>query len=285
MCRLLGIAGPPVAGSGASADPLPSWEHLVGAPHSLRQQASDGAVPPGTDPGHHDSWGLGWFDDAGQLSLLRQTGSAKDSAYYVFASEAAARDAAGSGPARVLIGHLRKASVGAVTSENAHPIRIDPRDGEGTEPLLLAHNGTLRDILLDTLRADLRAVGRAEASADNDTIVLAAWLFIQVARSAKERGEALADALGELLRRGASDPAEAYTGINLLMAFPGEFWALRCFSKNADYYTLWRRPLDVNGGWLVASERTDDVPGWELMEPGRLTELTGSGKFFDVGQR
>lgn len=279
------MTGSPAPGNSASANPLPSWEHLVGAPNSLRQQASCGAVPPGNDPGHHDSWGIGWFDDAGEISLLRQTGSAKDSAYYVFASEAAARNAAGSGPAQVLIGHLRKASVGAVTSENAHPIRIDPREGEGSESLLLAHNGTLRDVLLDTLRADLREACRSEASADNDTIVLAAWLFVGVARSEKERGEALADALSELLRRGASDPTEAYTGINLLMAFPGEFWALRCFSKNADYYTLWRRPLDAEGGWLVASERTDDATGWEPMEPGRLTELTGSGKFYDVGPR
>ena len=263
----------------AGESPLPSWEHLVGARHSLRRQACAGEVPPGSDPGHHDSWGIGWFDDAGQLSLLRQTGSARDSAYFVFASEAARRSAAGSGPASVLIGHLRKASVGAVTGENAHPIRIDPREGEGSDPLLLAHNGTILEPLLQALRADLRASGRSEASADNDTVVLAAWLFERIAKSKKERCEALAEALEELLAGGG------YTAINLLVAFPGALWALRCFSKNAEYYTLWRRPLDASGGWLVASERTDDAPGWELLEPGRLMELTGSGKFYDVGRR
>ena len=262
---------------------MPSWEHLVGAPHSLRRQACHGAVPGGSEPGHKDSWGIGWFDGAGRLSLLRQIGSAMDSAYFVFASEAATRSAAGSGPANVLIGHLRKASVGAVTSENAHPIRIDPREGEGAEPLLLAHNGTILEPLLGTLRADLRESGRSEASADNDTVVLAAWLFERVAESRKEKGEALADALRELLGRGAD-----YTAINLLVGFPERLWALRCFTKNADYYSLWRRPLAGDGGgsgWLVASERTDDAPGWELLEPGRLTELTGDGKVYDVEKR
>ena len=157
VCRLLGLAAPP---GSDPAGPLPSWEHLVGAPYSLLRQASSGAVPPGAEPGHEDSWGIGWFDREGRVSLLRQTGSAARSAYYVFASEAAARSAAGSGPASVLIGHLRKASVGGVTSENAHPIRIDPSPGEAGETLLLAHNGTLRPAFLETLRADLRDADR-----------------------------------------------------------------------------------------------------------------------------
>jgi predicted glutamine amidotransferase len=98
----------------------------VGARHSLRTQSTVGRVPDGEPAGHADSWGIGWFDDAGRVSLLRQTGWAEESAFYVFAAEAAARPAnAFSGPAAVLLGHLRKASRGAVTSENAHPVRFD----------------------------------------------------------------------------------------------------------------------------------------------------------------
>ena len=117
--------------------------------------------------------------------------------------------------------------------------------------------------------------------------MLAAWLWERAGRIADpgERGAALAVALRTLIGRGADDPEAAYTGINLIAAFPGQLWALRWFSRNADYYTLWRRPLGPEGGWLAASERTDDAPGWESMEPGRLTELTGSGKIYDVGLR
>lgn len=256
------------------AGTLPSWQHMVGAGHSLRRQSMIGQVPEGTEPGHHDSWGVGWFDDAGQISLLRQTGSASESAFYVFAAEAAQRQGA-----RIVLGHLRKASVGAVTSENAHPIRIDPLPGEGRDPFLMTHNGTLKAPLLSSLREDLRERGRSEASADNDTVVLAAWLAGQV--NPEARGESLAEALRELIARGADDPLESYTGINLLIGLAGSFYALRWFSKAPDYYTLWRRPLE-EGGWLVASERTDDSPEWEALTPGRLYTLTGDEETYDL---
>ncbi|MES2459095.1 MAG: class II glutamine amidotransferase, partial [Armatimonadota bacterium] len=161
------------AGALDASAALPSWEHLVHAPNALRVQAETGRVPLGASAGHDDSWGVGWFDDAGQVSLLRQTGSAADSAFFVFASEAAARTQAGSGPARALIGHLRKASCGVVTSDNAHPIRADYRPGSGDdewrestgsyESLLVAHNGTLRKPLLDILRGELHRAHREEA--------------------------------------------------------------------------------------------------------------------------
>ncbi|MGC4042291.1 MAG: class II glutamine amidotransferase [Armatimonas sp.] len=256
------------------ADPLPSWQHMVGAEHSLRRQAMIGQVLEGTEPGHHDSWGVGWFDDSGQISLLRQTGSASDSAFYVFAAEAAQRQGA-----RIVLGHLRKASVGAVISENAHPIRIDPLPGEGRDSLLMAHNGTLNASFLESLREDLRERGRSEASSDNDTVILAAWLAGRIDPEA--RGESLADALRDLISRGADDPVAAYTGINLLIGLSGSLYALRWFSKAPDYYTLWRKPLE-NGGWLVASERTDSAPEWEALTPGRLYTLTGDEETYDL---
>jgi predicted glutamine amidotransferase len=265
VCRMIGLTG---------AGELPSWQHMVGASHSLRRQSMTGCVPEGDAPGHHDSWGVGWFDDSGQVSLLRQTGSASDSAFYVFAAEAAQRQGA-----RILLGHLRKASVGAITSENAHPIRIDPQPGEGRDPLLLAHNGTLKPPLLNTLRADLHEQDRSEAGADNDTVVLSAWLAGQI--DPTEPGESLARALSVLIGRGADDPLTAYTGINLLIGLPGALYALRWFSKAPDYYTLWRRPLE-GGGWLVASEQTDDAPGWEALVPGRLYALTGNERTYDL---
>ncbi len=138
MCRMLGLL------SSAGDDPLPSWQHLVGAPHSLRTQATAGCVPQGCAPGHTDSWGIGWFDAAGDVSLVRQTGWAEESAFYVFAAESAARQSAVSGPATVLLGHLRKATQGAVTTDNAHPIRVDFALPGARETLLVAHNGTLR---------------------------------------------------------------------------------------------------------------------------------------------
>jgi glutamine amidotransferase len=267
---MLGLVGPPrsVDSSGEAAG-LPVFDHLVAAPNALRRQALCGAVPPGDPPGHEDSWGVGWFDDGGHVSLLRQVGSARDSAFYVFATEAAVRRAAGSGPARVLIGHLRKASLGAVVSDNAHPIRIDTA-GAGT--VLVAHNGTVREPLLAGVRDDVRAQGYAEASSDCDTVVLAAWLAGHLS-GADDPVEAAGAALERLVARAAG---ENYTGLNLLVALPDGLLALRQFAKNGHYYTLSARALD-DGGWIVASEPTDDRPDWEPLTPGELSFFSTGG--------
>lgn len=245
---------------------LPSWQHCIGAPHALRHQASLGKVPPDNPPGHEDSWGVGWFDTQGQISLLRQVGSASMSAYFVFASEAASKTA------RVFLGHLRKASCGAVTSDNAHPVRVDPREGESGDSLLVIHNGTLKGELLHWLRAEAAEAGRSEARSDSDTVALAGWLAAQVGdASPEQRLSKLAGALRRLLVQAEleGDATRSYTAINLLIAAPEGLYALRQFSKNPDYYTLAARPLE-EGGWVLASEPTDSEPGWEALTPGEL---------------
>jgi len=269
VCRLLGlVAGPSeISPAGLPSFPtLPSWQHCVGAPHALRHQAELGKVPPDNPPGHADSWGVGWFDTAGQISLLRQVGSAQGSAYFVFASEAASKSAC------VFLGHLRKASCGAITSDNAHPVRVDPLEGQSGDSLLVIHNGTLKGGLLGWLRTEGEQAGRPEALSDSDTVVLAGWLAAEIGGvSAEKRQAALAEALRRLLAQAEleGDPTRSYTGINLLIAAPEGLYALRQFSKNAEYYTLFARPL-VRGGWVLASEQTDTEPGWELLSPGEL---------------
>lgn len=269
MCRLLGMVGPPVS-DGAG---LPSWEHLVGAPHALRIQAQQGQVFPGDNAGHEDSWGIGWLDEGGRVSLLRETGSAMNSPFFVFAAETAGRAAAGSGPARVLLGHLRKASCGAVTSENAHPVRVDPLEGQSGDSLLVIHNGTLRGSLLHWAREASGALGRSEAHSDSDTVVLAGWLAAQaIGASIGTRLSALAEAVRALLNQASQegDPSRSYSAINLMVAAPEGLYTLRQFSGNPEYYTLLARPMQEREGWIVASEPTDTAPGWEQLTPGEL---------------
>ncbi len=307
MCRMLGMVlspASPASDDSKAADAksasaaLPSWEHLVHAPNSLRAQAETGQVPLGESEGHEDSWGVGWFDDAGQVSLLRQTGSAADSAFFVFASEAAARTQAGSGPATALIGHLRKASCGVVTSENAHPIRADYRPGStdededgdarsgSYESILVAHNGTLRKPLLDLIRTDLQKARRTEAGSDSDSVALAGWLAYRLSVSTEESVFAgLSAALSELFRA-ADDASEgdrtrAYSAVNLLITHTSGLFALRQFSREPDYYTLSARPLqkgnDEADGWIVASEATDASGRWTPLMPGMLNFYPAQG--------
>jgi predicted glutamine amidotransferase len=259
-------------------------------------QAETGRVPIGEPAGHQDSWGVGWFDDAGQVSLLRQTGSAADSAFFVFASEAAARTQAGSGPARTLIGHLRKASCGVVTSENAHPIRADYRPGSeededevrsgNYDSLLVAHNGTLRKPLLDLLRRDLTKARREEAGSDSDSVVLAGWLAYRLSVSVEESVFlALGSALFHLFHladeASQGDRTRAYSAVNLLITHPSGLFALRQFSREPEYYTLLARPLKKNDdeveGWIVASDATDDSEEWTTLMPGVLNFYPSQG--------
>ena len=291
MCRMLGMAATPSAADKPA--PLPVWQYLVGDPHSLRVQAEAGCVPHKVSGGHADSWGVGWIDRSGETSLIRQTGSAYGSAYYVFASESAARGGAGSGPGSVVIGHLRKASCGDVTSENAHPVRVDYVGTKGRETLLLAHNGTIRKPLLDTMRADLEATDRPEKSSDSDTVLLAGWL------GAKLDGDpgallfdTLAASLNELFTRAVEiapngDVSKTYSSVCLLLAHPSGLFALRQFTKEPNYYTLFSAPLLPNadkneaGGFVVASEPTGSESissgQWSLLEPGVLTFYPAQG--------
>ena len=292
MCRLVGmIRTTPTA--------LPSWYHLVGAPNSLRKQAETGCVPAGTDPGHGDSWGIGWFDDKGDVSLIRQTGSAADSAFFVFASETASRGSGASGIGVSILGHLRKASVGNVTSENAHPVRADyaAPDGDTGSPnrsydtLLLMHNGTLRKPLLDVLRQEVLDSGREEGRADSDSVLLTGYLANRLAKA--EGGDtfaALSTALRELFDTAAfvaagvagGDLTKMYTGVNLVMAHRTGLYALRQFSATPEYYTLSVRalsPTEEGGatGYLVASEATDASPNFAPLTPGVLTHFAPDG--------
>ena len=302
MCRLVGLihtteTGRPV---NAAHPALPSWMHLVGAPNSLRRQAETGCVPAGTEPGHTDSWGIGWFDDRGDVSLIRQTGSAADSAFFVFAAETASRgNGTVSGMGETIIGHLRKASVGGVSSENAHPVRADYHPAHGGhanrpyETLLVAHNGTLRKPFLDVLRQQVLDAGREEGRADSDTVLLTGYLAHRLATDRGDTLTVLSNALRELFDAAAfaaagvsgGDLTKMYTGVNLLLAHTTGLYALRQFSHSPDYYTLFVRLLTPNEetdnsgatGYLVASEKTDDAPGWEPLTPGVLTHYAPDG--------
>lgn len=276
MCRLLGMIRTGDAN-------LPAWKQMVGAPNALRLQAETGCVPPGSEPGHTDSWGVGWFDEGGDVSLIRNTGSAADSAYFVFAGESAGRGN------RTVLAHLRKASVGALSSANAHPIRVDysgrgNRSGRPYETLLVAHNGTIRTPLQSTLRDAAGEGDREEARADSDTVLLAGYLAarLEAAESGEGTFDTLTGALRDLFRKARQVGADSYTAVNLLLAHPSGLYALRQFTKNADYYSLSVRPLTPGAdegasGYVIASEPTDAAGEWAMLEPGLLMHYGADG--------
>lgn len=111
MCRLLGIR---------SQSPCSVRRSLLTAENALLVQSHE----------HPDGWGIGWWTERSpQPAVVRSPGAAFREA--AFASEAErVRSTA-------VIAHVRKASVGPVRLENAHPFCWGP--------WLFAHNGTVAD--------------------------------------------------------------------------------------------------------------------------------------------
>ena len=84
------------------------------------------------------------------------------------------------------------------------------------------------------------------------------------------------------------DVTKSYSSVCLLIAHSSGLFALRQFSKEPDYYTLYAAPITPNaernesGGWLISSEPTSgeskpDGENWTLMERGVLTFYPASG--------
>jgi predicted glutamine amidotransferase len=83
---------------------------------NFRSLALVGKVMPDSTCGHGDGWGFAALKDGALLFLDKsEKDGATDPAY-----ETAAQRVAGSG-ADIVLGHLRKASVGDLTPRNAHP--------------------------------------------------------------------------------------------------------------------------------------------------------------------
>jgi glutamine amidotransferase len=122
MCRLFGQHAPPE---------LDRCEPLCSAPNALRFQSHQ----------HPHGWGIGWYQ-AGRVRVERGLLPAHADQAFVEAARAAR--------SRVVIAHIRDASVGPVSAANTHPF-VNGR-------WIFAHNGTVarfRDV--DRVRADLEA--------------------------------------------------------------------------------------------------------------------------------
>lgn len=117
MCRMMGVAGT-----------MP----VVEAMEEFRALAANGAVLPESTCGHGDGWGMAAFR-LGRLQFLTKSERPADTDPRY---REAAKDLASAGPDIALM-HLRKASKGNVTPQNAHPFHVDN--------LAFCHNGGIRE--------------------------------------------------------------------------------------------------------------------------------------------
>jgi len=168
MCRLFGFR---------SQSPSAVHRSLVGASNALRVQSR----------AHPDGWGIGWWSEEGPPQLVRSAGAAHAEPEFVRSAEQVR--------ATSVIAHIRKASVGPVRLDNAHPFRWGP--------WLFAHNGTVAHF--DRHRGAIeRAIDPAFANVvvgDTDSARCFGLFLTRLSRLADPSGnvamDALARALGE----------------------------------------------------------------------------------------
>lgn len=209
---------------------------LIAAQNSLLAQARCDRA----GVSHPDGWGLGYYVD-GDLRVTRQPSSA-------FADEGFRWSAATTFSTNV-VAHVRKATVGNVRRENAHPFHYGR--------WLFAHNGTLhgferyRGALLEWLTPAQR--GAIAGDTDSETI----FHFLM---SAREKQPELPlpllfrDAVRRLLTLAAARAPDERVALNLLLTDGQETVGLRYGP------TLWHvaraavHPCDVCGGTLHVGE-------------------------------
>lgn len=255
MCRLFGL------NAGHNRVHVKYW--LADAPDSIALQSQRN--PDGT--------GVGWFDPDGRAQLRRDPNAAGRSE--VFAREAGALDA------NTVVTHIRYATTGARTEANCHPFLVGGR--------LMAHNGGFGG--LDLVRARLGAYNDLVAG-QTDSEHYAALIAMEADRAGGDVTSGITAAASWLA---ANVPLYS---LNTVVIGDGHLWALRYPNTRALHVA--RRVLAGPAGApvgaarylgssaqathlvagdgpvpvvVVASERIDQSPDWQMLAPGELVHV------------
>jgi predicted glutamine amidotransferase len=229
---------------------------LLQAPDSLSAQSH--REPDGT--------GLGWFGEDDEPHISKQPIAAYGDAR--FATEAHEL------LSRTFIAHIRFASTGALELRNTHPFEQEGR--------LFAHNGVVEDLAaLESHLGDARELVKGDTDSER--------LFALITREIAAGGGDVEAGIVSACTWVARDlPLLA---INFVLTTADRLWALR-YPETHELYVLEReagsrlehssslgsrissdqgasKPLVV-----LASERMDGDPGWRLLAPGELLQVS-----------
>lgn len=254
MCRLFGLH--------AGKDVCTATFWLLNAPDSLSAQSRKN--PDGT--------GLGVFDERGEPELRKQPMAAWEDA--AFATEA--HEMRGT----TFIAHVRYATTGTHSLRNTHPFLQDGR--------IFAHNGVIEGTdAIDKRLAELGTDGLVLGQTDSERVF--ALITGSIRAHDGDEASGLVAALGWLA---ANVPIYA---LNVLLSTATDMWALR-YPQTHGLYLLDRRKsppdrefhmrtkriraqsrhLCTRSSVVFASERMDDDPRWQLLEPGELVHVNAA---------
>jgi predicted glutamine amidotransferase len=227
---------------------------LLDAPDSLEAQGRRNV----------DGSGIGYFGPAGTAVIDKEPEPAFDDQDFIHA----AKDC----ESETFVAHVRLASAGGRTLANTHPFTMGNR--------IFAHNGGFGD-----LPAVEQRLGGYLSMVQGDTD--SERFFALITKETDARGGDVAAGITAAASwLGANVPVAS---LNLVLAQPGELWALRYPGQHA-LHVLAREPagglsarsvtssyhsadLSDTASVLVASEELDGETGWRMLGSGELIHV------------
>ncbi len=249
MCRLFAISG------GDKDVTAAFW--LLGSQTSLVKQSKS----------QPDGAGIGWFDLAGEPIIKKQPLAAYNDQDFVHTAQLV--------KSPIIISHLRNASTGNRRFRNTHPF------SQGG--FIFAHNGVIegQEVLMDYLNQSIfQPIG------ETDSEIFFCCLLKSIYQS-KDTQTGIIDFLAWV-----QENIPIYAA-NFLLAGRNQLWALRWPEQNMLWYldtqdstsqfyhssTGLEAVIDHNTKLVIATERLDDNPGWELLQSGELLTMQANGNF------
>lgn len=251
MCRLLSIVG---GFQNITA------EKLLG---EFKKLAEFGNIPPHTPKGHKDGWGLIFYPKNKLPKLFIESRDAYTSAGYDFAIRKIS-----SAEYSVLIGHLRKASVGTKSLKNTQPFI--------KKGCALAHNGTIFDSKKIILKPSFAKLLKGDTDSERFFVLILQTFFNSKKKSLKQ---ALINTV-KFVQKNLD-----YTSLNLILSDGKTVFALREINmsnayvraeKLLDYYSLFVG-ADGNIGMVISSEKLTNKLKWEPLKNHELIEVRVAG--------
>jgi predicted glutamine amidotransferase len=230
-------------------------EPLCSAENALRFQSHQ----------HPHGWGIGWYEGALPRVRLGTLPAHADEAFV---------DAAQAVRGRVVIAHVRDASIGPVAAENTHPFRHGR--------WLFAHNGTVarfkrsrrvREALLAEIDPDLRAAVRGDTDSERCFLVFLSRLRARApldGAALPDVRRALAETTETVLRVADAAGAPKPSSLNFLVS-DGRVLAA-CRRGRSLHLALDAGPRHA---FVVASERIGRAAWEEVPEGGFVATEDG----------
>ncbi len=250
MCRILAVM---------SANPCNLREELSFLDNNLCSQSYD----------HPDGWGIAHYVDANP-QVVRSIRSAHSDALFETVAHMV--------HSQVWLAHLRRATHGVVSLENAHPFLLGN--------FAFAHNGHIRNLaslepqLLDLLDPAIRLIERGQTDSELFFHILLSFLKRQgglddlsnshhIVQALLSALVPITDIIGPLSQE--YDRGNPTTQLTFVLSNPWQIFAYN--GGKPIFYKYFSGP---SSRWVVASEQVGCLDGWDMIPFGALLSITQS---------